>query len=177
MSCSAKRCLSFFKALKVTQKFEWNKDCEKAFEELNKFLTTPPLLSCPTKGETLYLYIFARKETIGTILVREEDAQALADFLAEITPSEAEESVPELIWELHVIGTSNEKGAGAGAILKGLGKVKIEYGVNIQSAASKNAAEYEALIAGLGLALELKTEILKIYSDSQLVVNQVKGEY
>ncbi|XP_050229150.1 uncharacterized protein LOC126678290 [Mercurialis annua] len=103
-------------------------------------------------------------------------AQALAD-LAEITPGEAEQPKPELIWELHVDGASNEKGAGAGAILKGPWKVKIEYGANIQFAASNNVAEYEALITGLGLALEIRTEILKIYSDSHLVVNQVKGEY
>ncbi|XP_050207293.1 uncharacterized protein LOC126656732 [Mercurialis annua] len=96
-------------------------------------------------------------------------AQALADFVAEITPGEAEQPRPELIWELHVDGASNEKGAGVGAILKGPGKVKIEYGVNIRFTASNNVTEYEALIAGLGLALEIRTEILKIYSDSQLV--------
>ncbi|XP_050207571.1 uncharacterized protein LOC126656993 [Mercurialis annua] len=104
-------------------------------------------------------------------------AQALADFVAEITPGKAEEFVPELVWKLHVDGALNEKGEGAGAILKGPKKVKMEYGVNIQFTASNNAAEYEALIAGLGLALEIQTKILKIYSDSQLVVNQVKGEY
>ena len=38
-------------------------------------------------------------------------------------------------------------------------------------------AEYEALIARLNLAKEMKVESLEIYSDSQLVVCQVTDEY
>ena len=40
-----------------------------------------------------------------------------------------------------------------------------------------NVAEYEALLTGLKLAIEVRAEHLKVYSDSQLVVNQVKGIY
>ena len=43
--------------------------------------------------------------------------------------------------------------------------------------ATNNAAEYEALLTGLRLAIKVRAEHLKIYSDSQLVVNQVKGTY
>ena len=42
--------------------------------------------------------------------------------------------------------------------------------------ASNNEAEYEALIAGLHLAKEMKVESLEIYSDSQLVF-QITNEY
>ena len=42
--------------------------------------------------------------------------------------------------------------------------------------ASNNEAEYEALIAGLELAKEMKVESLDIFSDSQLVVCQI-NEY
>ena len=42
---------------------------------------------------------------------------------------------------------------------------------------SNNEAEYEALIAGLKLAKEMKVESPEIYSDSQLVVCQVTDEY
>lgn len=41
--------------------------------------------------------------------------------------------------------------------------------------ATNNTAEYEALITGIKLAIEVCSEHLKIFSDSQLVVNQVKG--
>ena len=43
--------------------------------------------------------------------------------------------------------------------------------------ASNNEAEYEALIAGLKLAREMKVVSLEIYSNSQLIVWQVTDEY
>ena len=43
--------------------------------------------------------------------------------------------------------------------------------------ATNNAAEYEALLTGLKLAIEVRAEHLKVYFDSQLVVNQVKDTY
>ena len=43
--------------------------------------------------------------------------------------------------------------------------------------ASNNEAKYEALLAGLRLAKELKVGHLQIFSDSQLVVKYVIKEY
>ncbi|XP_022862336.1 uncharacterized protein LOC111382551 [Olea europaea var. sylvestris] len=43
--------------------------------------------------------------------------------------------------------------------------------------ASNNAAEYEALLAGLRLAKEMQVRKLLANSDSQLVVNQVNGDF
>ena len=40
-----------------------------------------------------------------------------------------------------------------------------------------NEVEYEALIARLGLAKEMRIKQIKILSDSQLVVNQMKDTY
>ena len=40
-----------------------------------------------------------------------------------------------------------------------------------------NEAEYEALIASLGLAREMGTNQIRILSDSQVVVNQINGTY
>ena len=59
----------------------------------------------------------------------------------------------------------------------GPSKIRIKYVVKLKYNATNNAAEYEALITGLKLAIEVRTENLKIYSDSQLVVNQVKDAY
>ena len=42
---------------------------------------------------------------------------------------------------------------------------------------TNNAAEYEALLTGLKLAIKVRDEHMKVYLDSQLVVNQVKGTY
>jgi ribonuclease HI len=43
--------------------------------------------------------------------------------------------------------------------------------------ATNNEAEYEALIAGLNVCLSLKVKIVKIKSDSLLMVNQINGTY
>ena len=43
--------------------------------------------------------------------------------------------------------------------------------------ASNNEAEYEALIARVELAKEMKVESLDIFNDSQLVVRQINCEY
>ncbi|XP_074363336.1 uncharacterized protein LOC141703798 [Apium graveolens] len=42
---------------------------------------------------------------------------------------------------------------------------------------TNNEAEYEGLIAGLKLALKLEAGVIDIFSDSQLVVKQVLGEF
>ena len=42
---------------------------------------------------------------------------------------------------------------------------------------TNNEAEYFALIKGLNQALEKKLKVITIYSDSQLIVNQINGKY
>ena len=43
--------------------------------------------------------------------------------------------------------------------------------------ATNNEAEYEALVAGLDLAKAAGAESVVIYCDSQVVTNQVNGDY
>ncbi|KAI3444854.1 hypothetical protein Pfo_001519 [Paulownia fortunei] len=54
---------------------------------------------------------------------------------------------------------------------------KFEYALKFEFLTSNNEAEYKALLAGLKLAFAVGARKLAIYSDSQLVVNQVRGEY
>ena len=42
---------------------------------------------------------------------------------------------------------------------------------------TNNEAEYLSMIQGLKAALELNIATISIYSDSELIVKQVKGEY
>ncbi|KAG8644311.1 hypothetical protein MANES_11G117050v8 [Manihot esculenta] len=57
ISCSTRRYLPFFKALKGQGKFEWEKDCAEAFESLKTFLSSPSLLSSPVESKVLFLYL------------------------------------------------------------------------------------------------------------------------
>ncbi|KAM2478825.1 hypothetical protein PS1_002626 [Malus domestica] len=49
----------------------------------------------------------------------------------------------------------------------------MEYAIRFKFKASNNEAEYEALLAGLRLAKHLGVKRIDIFSDSQLVVNQI----
>ena len=49
------KCLPFFRTLRKS--FEWTDECHKAFEDLKKYLFSPPLLSLSKPGEELYLYL------------------------------------------------------------------------------------------------------------------------
>ena len=80
-------------------------------------------------------------------------------------------------WILHVDGASNSSGCGAGLILSNPNGDITEYALRFSFKVSNNQAEYEALLAGLRIAKELSVRRLKILSDSQLVVNQVKEDF
>lgn len=116
-------------------------------------------------------------------------AQALSDFLIEFTPSAREESRPKCdddaihlsagagVWKLFVDGASGKTGSGAGLILTDPEGNSFTYAIRLLFPATNNQSEYEALIAGLQLANELKARNVLVHSDSQLVVSQVKGEF
>ncbi|KAM1666904.1 hypothetical protein ACFX15_045255 [Malus domestica] len=53
----------------------------------------------------------------------------------------------------------------------------MEYALRFKFKASNNEAEYEALLAGLCLAKHLRVKQIDIFSDSQLVVNQVTNNF
>ena len=55
--------------------------------------------------------------------------------------------------------------------------VRMERAVRFEFAASNNEAEYEALLMGLKICHEAGAKVLSTFSDSQLIVGQVNGEF
>ncbi|GKV31526.1 hypothetical protein SLEP1_g40206 [Rubroshorea leprosula] len=102
-------------------------------------------------------------------------AQALADFIVECTPGNSIPTLEPNDWTLYVDGASSSKGSGAGALLIGPDGYRSEHALKFNFDATNNMAEYEALLLGLQLALELKLSAIQVYSDSQLVVNQINS--
>ncbi|GFY81124.1 hypothetical protein Acr_01g0009330 [Actinidia rufa] len=78
---------------------------------------------------------------------------------------------------LFVDGSSNQHGCRAGLVLQTPTGDQIEYAIRSGFKATNNEVEYEALLAGLRVATDLGVHFLDIFSDSQLVVNQVQGHY
>ncbi|XP_074371526.1 uncharacterized protein LOC141712462 [Apium graveolens] len=122
-------------------------------------------------------------------------AQASADFMVEctindqevrgkeiVTPEEGEKDKKEDLtlkeyWVLHFDGASKTKSSGACLVLQSPKGFMIKYALKLDFPTMNNEAEYEALIAGLGLARVMKAKSLKICGDSRLVVAQVNGEF
>jgi ribonuclease HI len=98
----------------------------------------------------------------------------LADFVAEWVDTQlpAAPIQPEL-WTMYFDGSLMKTGAGAGLLLiSPLGK-HLRYVLRLHFPASNNMAEYESLVNGLRIAIELGVRRLDARGDSQLVINQV----
>ena len=65
------KCLPFFHILRKS--FEWMDECQKAFGDLKKFFSSPPLLNPSKPREELYLYIAVLQVAVSAALVREEE--------------------------------------------------------------------------------------------------------
>ncbi|MCI23157.1 gag-pol polyprotein, partial [Trifolium medium] len=102
-------------------------------------------------------------------------AQVLADFAHKLSAPSGE--LASQVWILSVDGASNLKGSGDGVVLEGPDGVLIEQSLRFEFKTSNNQAEYEALIAGMKLAIEMEVKELRAKSDSQLVTSQVAGEF
>ena len=74
-------------------------------------------------------------------------------------------------------GSSNQYGYGAGLVLQTLSSEHMEYTIHIGFKTTTNEAEYETFLVKRRVAIELGVESLDAFSDSQLVVNQVQGDY
>ena len=107
-----------------------------------------------------------------------KEGAVLADFLAEIPQSNTCPNEKGW-WTLCLDGASKQSEAGIGLQLTSPIGERIEHAVHLGFSASNNESEYEAMIAGLELALALAVgdNSLLIRNDSQLVVGQVNAEF
>ena len=56
-------------------------------------------------------------------------------------------------------------------------KVIIEKSLRLDFSATNNEAEYEALLVGMAMVQKMGGKSIKLFSDSRLVVDQVRGEF
>ncbi|KAL0354230.1 UNVERIFIED_CONTAM: hypothetical protein Sangu_1004300 [Sesamum angustifolium] len=103
------------------------------------------------------------------------EAQALVNFVIEMTDEEGEHKQQR--WKLFIDGSSTLQGSEAAVTLETPQGEKNQYALRFNFNASNNEAEYEALLAGAKLAQAAGAKYLRAYSDSQLVLNQVRGDY
>ncbi|XP_071900957.1 uncharacterized protein [Coffea arabica] len=74
-------------------------------------------------------------------------------------------------------GAAHRHGAGAGIVFVTSDGEILLYSFTLNQHCSNNVAEYQTLILGLEIAVDMEQLKLQIYGDSQLVVNQLLGSY
>ena len=103
--------------------------------------------------------------------------QIVANFIVEFTHDEDRGAEEPLQWSIHTNESSNKQAEGAGVILLSPEGDTIECMVRLDFPTTNNEAEYEALVAGLDLAKVTEITSIVIYYNSQVVINQVNGDY
>ena len=73
-------------------------------------------------------------------------------------------------------GATNQRGAGLGLVLISPEEVIIEKSLRLGFSATDNEAEYETLLMGTSMVQKMGGKIAELFSDSRLVVGQVRGE-
>ncbi|GFS36997.1 hypothetical protein Acr_00g0049130 [Actinidia rufa] len=184
VSKSADKCLPFFKILRKSQTFQWSEESENAFQQLKEYLGSPPLLSVPTANEDLYVYLSASPTAISAVLVEKKiesknqyTTKLRHYFQAHSIIVLTDQPLKQILQRPDTSGRLLKWSIELRLVLRAPSGEQMEYTIRMGFQATNNEAEYEALLAGLRLATELGAQSLEVFSDSQLVVNQVQGDY
>ncbi|XP_026386824.1 uncharacterized protein LOC113282079 [Papaver somniferum] len=68
VSRSSDRFKPFFDILKKVVNFGWTDECEKAFNEIKQYLSTPPVLVSPKTGQLIGVYLAATENAVSAVL-------------------------------------------------------------------------------------------------------------
>ena len=79
-------------------------------------------------------------------------------------------------WKVYIDGAANQRGSGVGLVLESPEKTIIVKSLRLGFSAMNNEAEYEALLQGMAMVQKMGGKAVEMFSDSRLVVGQVKGE-
>ncbi|CAM8895931.1 unnamed protein product [Rhodiola kirilowii] len=120
---------------------------------------------------------------------KETKGQAIANFFADHpVPIEWEFSIDlpgedifyiDVLppWQMFFDRAARRDGAGAGVVFVSPENHLLPFSFTLTQLCSNNMAEYQALLLGLQMARQISIDKMDIYGDSQLVINQVLGDY
>jgi ribonuclease HI len=113
-------------------------------------------------------------ETLAYAPRKAMKSQILADFVAEWPDTQLPPpQIHSECWTLYFDGSVRKTGAGVGLLFVSPLGEHMRYAVRLHFPASNNMAEYEALLCGLRIAIEIGVKRLDVRGDSQLVIDQV----
>ncbi|XP_024196954.1 uncharacterized protein LOC112200165 [Rosa chinensis] len=152
--------------LQGQNEFVWEPKHQEAFDSIKAYLANPPVLVPPRTGIPLKLYISAAEASIGSLLAQDDEggvehaifylSRTLTDCETRYTPME------KLCLTLYFSACK-------------LRHYMLSFTTCI--IAQTDLAEYEALIIGLEVLLEMGIRDVQIRGNSQLVINQIQEKY
>ena len=70
---------------------------------------------------------------------------------------------------------ANQRGHGVGLVLISPKKITIEKSLRLAFSATNNEVEYKPLLVGMTMVQKMGGKAMEIFSDSRLIIGQVKG--
>jgi hypothetical protein len=102
--------------------------------------------------------------------------QVMADLVTHHCGSKVAVIEP-IPWTMFFDGLSCGVGSGIRIVLISPQGISYEFSIPIEKTSTNNQAEYQAVLKGIKLLREVNVEVTEIFRDSQLVINQLAGEY
>jgi ribonuclease HI len=113
-------------------------------------------------------------ETISFAPRKAIKSQVLVDLMAEWVDTQLRAApIQPKLWTMFFDGSLMKTGASAGLLFISPLRKQLRYVLRLHFPTSNNMAEYEALVNGLRIAIELGVRRLDARDDSQLVIDQV----
>ena len=64
-----------FQLLKKWKGFQWNEECDEAFQDLKEYLMQAPMLTTPEPEVDLFIYLSVSDHAVSTVLLRDQGVQ------------------------------------------------------------------------------------------------------
>ena len=68
-------CQPFYQLLKKWKGFQWNEECDKAFQDLKEYLTRTPMLTALEPREDLFMYLSVFNHAVSVVLLKDQGVQ------------------------------------------------------------------------------------------------------
>ncbi|KAA0061209.1 uncharacterized protein E5676_scaffold157G00320 [Cucumis melo var. makuwa] len=177
-------CQPFQRLMRKDAVFDWDQSYQNAFDSIKKYLLNPPVLSAPTAGKPLILYIAAQETSLGALLAQENDKDFLADHpvpsnwkLCDELPDEEVLFVESMEpWIMFFDGVTRRSGAGVGIFISSK-KHMLLYSFTLGELCLNNVAEYHTLIIGIQMASEFGIKYIELFGNSKLIIKQLPYQY
>ena len=75
-------CRPFYQLLKKWKGFQWDEECDAAFQDLKDYLMQALVLTGPEPGEDLFMYLSVSEHAVNAVLLRDQGVQQSVYYIS-----------------------------------------------------------------------------------------------